>query len=158
MKRNDQWMKVALREAERAFAQQEVPIGAVVVSGKGEVLGKGYNQREQLNDPTAHAEILAITAAANTRRDWRLDDCTLYVTLEPCPMCAGAIVNARIPTVVYGTEDKTAGACGSRFSICGEPVMNHKTSVVSGVLEERCRQLLAEFFSQIRSRGDVRKT
>lgn len=158
MKRNEKWMKVALREADRAFAQQEVPIGAVVVSAKGEVLGKGYNQREQLYDPTAHAEILAITAAANTRRDWRLDDCTLYVTLEPCPMCAGAIVNARIPTVVYGTADKAAGACGSKFSICGEPVMNHTTHVVSGVLEPQCRQLLAEFFSQIRDEGSIRRT
>lgn len=151
-------MKMALREAENAFREGEVPVGAVVVSPKGDVLGKGYNQREQMNDPTAHAEMLAISAAANTLQDWRLENCLLYVTLEPCPMCAGAIVNARIETVIYGTVDETAGACGSRFEICGQPVMNHKTSVVSGVLEEQCRQLLSEFFTQSRNPSPPRFT
>ena len=150
VKRNKQWMQVALREAEMAYEKKEVPIGAVVVSREGDLLGKGHNQREHLNDPTAHAEILAITAAANTLGDWRLDGCTLYVTLEPCPMCAGAIVNARIATVVYGATDRTAGACGSAFEICGRKVMNHKTSVVSGVMSEQCQQLLTEFFTLVR--------
>lgn len=145
-------MKLALREAERAMQKEEVPIGAVIVSSHGEILGKGYNQRESLKDPTAHAEILAITAAANTRGDWRLDDTIIYVTLEPCAMCAGAIVNARIPTVVFGAMDKTAGGCGSKFTICGQQVMNHKTAVVSGVLEDQCQALLTQFFEQIRSR------
>jgi len=151
MERNEYWMKMALREARKAFQAEEVPIGAVVVSRTGDVLGKGYNQREHLKDPTAHAEILAITAAANTRGDWRLDDTILYVTLEPCPMCAGAIVNARIPTVVYGAPDKAAGGCGSKFGICGGTLMNHTTSVLSGVLEEQCQALLAEFFRTIRA-------
>lgn len=158
MQRNEHFMKLALRESDKAFAAEEIPIGAVVVSAKGEILGKGYNQREQLKDPTAHAEMLAISAAANTRGDWRLDDCTIYVTLEPCPMCAGAIVNARIATVVYGTSDSGAGACGSKFDICGSNILNHKTSVISGVLEEQCRQVLSEFFSQVRQRGTTSRT
>jgi len=151
MNRNDYWMQVALKEAEKALEMKEVPVGAVIVSDEGEILGKGYNQREHLSDPTAHAEILAITAAANTRGDWRIDNATAYVTLEPCPMCAGALVNARITTVVFGVYDKTAGGCGSRFSICGEPLMNHKTSVVSGVLADQCQSLLTEFFRQVRN-------
>ncbi|MEJ2051158.1 MAG: tRNA adenosine(34) deaminase TadA [Calditrichota bacterium] len=152
MDRNEYWMKVALREAEKAFQADEVPIGAVIVTNTGEILGKGYNQRECLKDPTAHAEILAITAAANTRGDWRLDDTILYVTLEPCPMCAGAIMNARIPTVVYGAPDKAAGGCGSKFDICGGSLMNHTVTVISGVLEDQCQSLLAEFFRTIRER------
>lgn len=150
MKRNEYWMRLALREAERALQKEEVPIGAVIVSANGEVLGKGHNQRESLKDPTAHAEILAITAA-NTKGDWRLDNTIIYVTLEPCAMCAGAIVNARIPTVVFGTADRAAGGCGSRFTICGQQVMNHKTTVISGVMQERCQSLLTQFFEQIRS-------
>jgi len=150
MHRNEYWMKLALREAEKAFLIDEVPIGAIVVSPRGEILGKGYNQREKLHDPTAHAEILAITAATNTIGQWRLSDSIIFVTLEPCPMCAGAIVNARIPTVVYGTADQDSGACGSRFDICGTQVMNHKTSVVSGVLEEECQGILTEFFTTLR--------
>jgi len=144
-------MKVALREAEKAYEKKEIPIGAVVVSKEGDIIGKGHNQREHLNDPTAHAEILAITAAANTIKDWRLQGATIYVTLEPCPMCAGAVVNARIATVVYGATDTTAGACGSAFDICGQKVMNHKTSVVSGVLADQCQQLLTEFFTLVRN-------
>jgi len=153
MERNKRWMKLALREAEKAYELGEVPVGAVVVSPRGEILGKGYNQREHLHDPTAHAEMLAISAAANSLGNWRLENCTIYVTLEPCPMCAGAIVNARIETVVYGTADQTAGACGSRYDICGEEVMNHKTAVVSGVLEEQCRQILTEFFTLTRDQS-----
>ncbi len=152
MKHNEYWMKMALKEAGRALQKEEVPIGAVIISAAGEILGKGHNQRESLKDPTAHAEILAITAAANTKGDWRLDDAIIYVTLEPCAMCAGAIVNARIPTVVFGTADRAAGGCGSRFTICGQQVMNHKTAVVSGVLEDQCQSLLTQFFEQIRTR------
>ena len=151
MERNRRWMKAALAEAEKAYEAGEVPVGAIVVSPTGEMLGKGYNQREALNDPTAHAEMLAISAAANSLEDWRLENCLLYVTLEPCPMCAGAIVNARIETVIYGAADQSAGACGSKFSICGESILNHKTSVVSGVLADQCQQILTEFFSQTRN-------
>jgi len=156
--RNDYFMKLALREADKAFAAEEIPIGAVVISPKGEILGKGYNQREQLNDPTAHAEMLAISAAANTLGDWRLDGCSIYVTLEPCPMCGGAIVNARIETVIFGTTDTGAGACGSRFDICGSNLLNHKTSVISGVMEEQCKQILSDFFTQVRQRGSTSLT
>lgn len=151
-------MQIALREAEKAYEQGEVPVGAIVVSPRGEILGKGYNQRESLNDPTAHAEMLAISAAANTLGDWRLENCLLYVTLEPCPMCAGAIVNARLETVVYGAADKTAGACGSEYEICGQPIMNHTTSVVSGVLADQCQQILTEFFTLTRNNSQTEIT
>ncbi len=111
------WMKQALVQAGKAFAAEEIPVGAIVVKD-GKVIGRGYNQREQLNDPTAHAEVIAITAAANTIDDWRLTESTLYVTKEPCPMCAGAIVNARIRMVVFGCYDEEAGCCGSLYQLC----------------------------------------
>lgn len=149
---DERWMMLALDQARRAFDADEVPVGAIVVHD-GLVIGEGYNQRETLQDPTAHAEIIAITQAAATLGTWRLIDCTLYVTLEPCPMCAGAIVQARIPTLVYGTSDPKAGACDSLYQITSDPRLNHQVSVRSGLLRDSCRALLQEFFAEQRALG-----
>jgi len=139
------WMDYSLRLAEKAFEQNEVPVGAVLLKN-GRIIGKGYNQKERLNDPTAHAEILAITAASSTLGDWRLKDCTMYVTKEPCSMCAGAIINARISLVIFGAYDEEAGCCGSKYQLCGDKRIGSKTSVIGGVKEEECLQLLKNFF------------
>ena len=146
------WMGQALELARQAFDEEEVPIGAIVVH-EGRIIGTGYNQREQLNDPTAHAEMLAITQAASELGDWRLNGCSLYVTLEPCPMCAGAIVLARISHVIYGTTDPKAGACESLFRITDDARLNHRCQVVGGVLRDECRGLLQEFFAMQRAKG-----
>ena len=138
-------MQHALVQAEKAYEAGEVPVGAVVVY-KNRIIGRGYNQREQLNDPTAHAEIIAITAAANTLEDWRLNDCFLFVTKEPCPMCAGAIVNARFKMVVFGCYDEEAGCCGSLYQLCGDPRFKTKVAVKGGVLEKRSLSLIQDFF------------
>lgn len=145
-------MRFALAEARAAFDEGEVPIGAVVVH-EGRVIAAAHNQREQLNDPTAHAEMVAITQAAESLASWRLLDCTLYVTLEPCPMCAGAIVQARVPTVVYGTPDPKAGACHSLYNITQDDRLNHRCTVVGGVLRDECAGILREFFLQQRAAG-----
>jgi tRNA(adenine34) deaminase len=145
-------MHAALNQARVAFEKDEVPVGAVVVHGD-RVIGEGYNQREALNDPTAHAEMIAITQAAETLGSWRLLDCTLYVTLEPCPMCAGAIVQARLPTVIYGTTDPKAGGCHTLFQITDDARLNHRATVVGGVLKDECRHLLQDFFRQQRALG-----
>ena len=149
---HDRWMHAALNQARVAFEKDEVPVGAVVVHGD-RVIGEGYNQREALNDPTAHAEMIAITQAAETLGSWRLLDCTLYVTLEPCPMCAGAIVQARLPTVIYGTTDPKAGGCHTLFQITDDARLNHRATVVGGVLKDECRHLLQDFFRQQRALG-----
>jgi tRNA(adenine34) deaminase len=146
------WMRRALMQSRSAFEAEEVPIGAVVVH-QGRVIGEGWNQREQLKDPTAHAEMIAITQAAQALDSWRLIDCTLYVTLEPCPMCAGAIVQARIPTVVYGTTDPKAGACHTLYRITDDARLNHRATVIGGVLQRECQSILQEFFALQRSRG-----
>src|SRR5690606_28436239 len=130
----------------------EVPVGAVIVQ-KGQVVAEAYNQREMLNDPTAHAEMIALTQAAESLGHWRLLDCTLYVTLEPCPMCAGAIVQARIPRVVYGTEDPKAGACHTLYQITSDPRLNHQALVTAGVLRDECQKLLRDFFAEQRALG-----
>jgi tRNA(adenine34) deaminase len=140
-------MEMALEEGEIAGAEDEVPVGAVIVSLKQGVIARAHNQREQLLDPTAHAEMIAITQAAQALRSWRLDDCVLYVTLEPCPMCAGAIVQARIPSVVYGASDPKAGACDTLYRITTDPRLNHRCQVIGGVLPERCSGLLSAFFA-----------
>ncbi len=146
MKRDfEYWMQYALVQAEKAYEAGEVPVGAVVVF-KNRIIGRGYNQRERLNDPTAHAEIIAITAAANTLEDWRLNDCFLFVTKEPCPMCAGAIVNARFKMVVFGCYDEEAGCCGSLYQLCGDPRFKTKVAVKGGVLEKRSLSLIQDFF------------
>ena len=149
MTEHERWMAMALREAERAYEQDEVPVGAVVIF-ENRVIGKGYNQMEQLQDPTAHAEMIAITAAANHLQSRRLEGCTLYVTLEPCPMCAGAIVLARIPTIVFSTFDPKAGACGTLMNIVEDKRLNHAAHVISGVLDDRSSQLLKAFFGAVR--------
>ena len=147
------WMKQALVQAEKAFVAKEIPVGAVVVKD-GKVIGRGYNQREQLNDPTAHSEVIAITAAANTLEDWRLTDCTLYVTKEPCPMCAGAIVNARLKMVVFGCYDEEAGCCGSLYQLCGDPRFKTKVAVKGGVMEGQSLRIIKEFFLQCRTKSN----
>jgi len=143
-------MKLALLEAEKAFEQNEVPVGALVVH-KGKIIGKGFNQIELLQDPTAHAEMIALTAAANHLQSRRLEDCTLYVTLEPCPMCAGAVVLARIPTLVFGAYDPKAGACGTLMNIVEDSRLNHKPHVVAGVCDRESEELLKGFFGRVRS-------
>ncbi len=149
---HEHWMRQALDQARAAFEQEEVPVGAVIVHNNA-IIGFGCNQRETLQDPTAHAEIIAITQAAQTLGTWRLLDCTLYVTLEPCPMCAGAIVQARIPTVVYGTTDQKAGACHSLYQITDDARLNHRCTVLSGILQDDCRDILREFFQIQRAMG-----
>lgn len=143
------WMSLALAEAAQAAAEDEVPIGAIVVRA-GQVLGSAHNQREQLRDPTAHAEMIAITQAAMAIDSWRLEDCTLYVTLEPCPMCAGAIVQARIKRVVYGADDPKAGAVRSLYQLLEDTRLNHRVEVTSGIMAEDCGRVLTEFFQKKR--------
>ena len=142
---HSQHMEMALQEAVKALKIDEVPIGAVVLQNNT-VIGRGYNQRETLKDPTAHAEMIAITAAANTKGDWRLDNCVLYVTKEPCPMCAGAIVNSRLKMVVFGCYDEQEGCCGSLYQLCGDPRFSTTVAVKGGVLEKKCLRLLQDFF------------
>ncbi len=143
-------MRLALEEANRALAHDDVPVGAVVAGPSGDVIAAGHNERERRQDPSAHAELLAIQAAARALGSWRLLDTVLYVTLEPCAMCAGAIVLARIPRVVYGTTDPKAGAAGSVLDILAEPRLNHRPAVTGGVLAPECARLLVEFFARRR--------
>ena len=145
------WMKAAFREAEKAFEQDEVPIGAVVVQN-GQIIGRGYNQCESLLDPTAHAEIIAITSAANTIKEWRLKDCQLYVTKEPCPMCAGALVNARINMVIFGMYDEKEGCCGSLYQLCRDNRFKHQLIVKGGIMEDLCTLIIQEFFKKQREK------
>ncbi len=147
--RDEHFMRLAIREAERALEHDDVPIGAVVVR-EGEVVGSGHNERELRQDPTAHAEILALRAAAAAVGSWRVLDSVLYVTLEPCAMCAGAIVLARVPRVVYGTVDPKAGAAGSVLDVLAEPRLNHRPEVVAGLLAAECAALLTDFFGSRR--------
>jgi tRNA(adenine34) deaminase len=149
---HEHFMSLALREAEQAFREDEVPVGAVIVRD-GRVIASAHNQREQLHDPTAHAEMIAITQAAESVRSWRLDGCTLYVTLEPCPMCAGAILLARIPAVVYGATDPKAGAVDSLFHLLSDPRLNHRVQVIPHVMAETCGGILSRFFQAKRQLG-----
>ena len=144
--RDDYFMRMALREAERASEHDDVPIGAVLVAD-GEVLAAAHNERELRQDPTAHAEIIALREAARALGSWRILDAALYVTLEPCAMCAGAIVLARVARVVYGASDPKAGACGSVLDVLGEPRLNHRPEVAGGLLALECGELLREFFA-----------
>lgn len=146
------FMRQALREAEQAKHENEVPIGAVIVKN-GRIIAAAHNQREQLKDPTAHAEMIAITQAAEAIQSWRLEDCTLYVTLEPCPMCAGAIIMARIPVVVYGADDPKGGAVRSLYRLLEDPRLNHRCVVISGVLATECGTILTQFFQSQRAMG-----
>ncbi|MBL8828968.1 MAG: nucleoside deaminase [Planctomycetaceae bacterium] len=145
-------MRLALDEARQAYDEDEVPIGAVIVRGE-RIIASAHNQREQLRDPTAHAEMIAITQAAQAIGDWRLEECFLYVTLEPCPMCAGAIVQARIPWVIYGTSDPKAGAVDTLYKLLSDPRLNHRAYAVSGILQRECSEILTRFFQDKRRLG-----
>lgn len=147
------FMKLALQQAVSAFENDEVPVGAVIVNASQRVIGAACNQKIQLCDPTAHAEILAITQAAQAMGDWRLEGCTMYVTLEPCPMCAGAILQSRIPTVVFGAVDPKAGAVCSVYELLSDPRLNHQCEVFNGVMATASSDLLSEFFRQKRAAG-----
>jgi len=152
IKDKDQYfMELALAEAERAAVEGEVPIGCVIVH-EGMVIGKGHNRTEALCDPTAHAEILAITAAANHQETWRLEDCTCYSTIEPCAMCAGALVLARVDRLVFGAKDPKFGACMSLYNIVQDIRLNHQLEVVPGILEDRAADLMKTFFQTIRTK------
>jgi tRNA(adenine34) deaminase len=152
MTMHDHFMRIALEEAEQALRENEVPVGAVIVY-EGRVIARSHNQREQLRDPTAHAEMIAITQAAESRQSWRLDGCTLYVTLEPCPMCAGAILQSRLPEVVYGATDPKAGAVDTLFRLLDDPRLNHRVQTTSGVLAAPCGEILSRFFQEQRRLG-----
>ena len=149
---HDLYMRMAYGQAEAALAEDEVPVGAVIVRGE-RVIAAAHNQREQLHDPTAHAEMIAITQAAESLQDWRLEGCTLYVTLEPCIMCAGAILQARIPLVVYGATDPKAGALHTLYQLLSDPRLNHRAQVVPGVLARECSEILTRFFTAQRRLG-----
>ena len=142
---HERWMSEAIRLAQIAYEKDEIPVGAIVIKDN-KIIGRGYNQREILKDPTAHAEILAITAAANNLSDWRLDGCTLYVTKEPCAMCAGAIINSRIDIVIFGCYDAERGYCGSIADLCGDPSLKNDITVRGGICEARCLSLIQDFF------------
>jgi tRNA(adenine34) deaminase len=147
------FMGEALRQAGRAYEADEVPVGAVIVRA-GRIIARASNQVELLKDATAHAEMLAITQAENALGDWRLTDCTLYVTKEPCPMCAGALVHARLLRVVFGAPDPKGGAAGSLLNLLQMPTLNHRCEITGGVREEECRALLRSFFQDQRARGE----
>lgn len=144
-------MNAALAQAREGAGRGEVPVGAVLVGPDGTAAAADHNRRESLQDPTAHAEILVLSAAARARGGWRLEGCTLVVTLEPCPMCAGAAVNARLERIVYGAPDPKAGAAWSLYNIPGDRRLNHRMEIVAGVLEDECRRVLEDFFRERRS-------
>jgi tRNA(adenine34) deaminase len=147
---DERFMLAAIRQAAIAEENGDVPIGTVIVH-ENKIIAKTYNEREQLNDPTAHAEIIALTQAAEYIQSWRLHGCTIYVTLEPCPMCAGALVLARMDRLVYGCRDPKTGACGSLYNIVQDQRLNHRLDVVEGVLEKQCSALLSDFFRRRRT-------
>lgn len=144
-RKHEYFMRQAIREAEKAAEREEVPVGVVMVY-ENRIIARAHNQREMLKDPTAHAEMIAITQAAEYLQNWRLKGTTLYVTLEPCAMCAGALVQARVDTLVYGTVDKKSGACASIMNLVQEPRFNHRLEVVSNILADECKTLLQKFF------------
>ena len=149
---HEQYMELALQEARQAAEQGEVPVGAVIVKD-GQVIAKAHNMREQWLDATAHAEVIAIREACAKLQNWRLPGCTLYVTVEPCPMCAGAIYNSRIDTVIFGCRDSRAGAVESLFNVLSHPLLNHQPQVIGGILEDRCADAVRRFFANRRTEG-----
>ncbi|PZT53079.1 tRNA adenosine(34) deaminase TadA [Paenibacillus silvae] len=151
-KQHEHWMRQAIAEAQKAEALGEVPIGAVIVRNN-EIIGRGYNLRETTLDSTAHAEMVAIRQASEAIGAWRLLECSLYVTLEPCPMCAGAIVQSRVPRVIFGTADPKAGCAGTLMNLLQEPRFNHRTEVIPGVLQPECSTMLTQFFRKLRKKG-----
>ncbi len=150
---HQRFMSRAIQQALLAYESDEVPVGAVIVSPDQKIIAEAHNQKVQLNDPTAHAEILAITQAAAALEDWRLSGCTLYVTLEPCAMCAGAILQARIDTVVFGAYDPKAGAVQSLFQLLNDSRLNHRCHVIEGLMANECGQILTAFFQEKRAQG-----
>jgi len=154
LNQDEYWMQEALKEAEKALKKKEVPVGAVVVY-QNKIIGRGHNQVETLNDATAHAEILAIGAASNFLNSWRLKDTTIYVTVEPCIMCAGAIILSRLDKLVFGTLDPKAGACGSLYNLPQDIRLNHQVEIVSGLLEEQCKAILRAFFERLRKSEEL---
>ena len=146
---DETYMREALKEAEKAYSTYEVPVGAVVVH-EGKIIGRGYNKRELLMDPTAQAEIIAIKEASEYLQAWRLTGCTLYVTLEPCAMCAGAIVNSRVDRVVIGTFDPKRGCCGTVEDLTNHPEFNHRAEVIFGILKDECSSIISNFFKELR--------
>jgi tRNA(adenine34) deaminase len=150
---DEKWMRIALEEADAAAARGEVPVGCLITDLHGRPLGRGHNAREALADPTAHAEIVALREASARALTWRLDGATVYVTLEPCPMCAGALVNARVARVVYGCSDPKAGAIDTMFGIGRDERLNHRFAVEAGVLEAECAERLRGFFAGLRGRS-----
>ena len=149
---HEKWMERAFLEAEKAYNKKEVPVGAVIVF-EDKIIGRGHNLTETLQYPTAHAEILAITAAANYLAHWRLDETSIYITLEPCPMCAGAILNSRIPNVIFGAFDSRFGACGSVTNVLENNGLNLPVNVIAGVLESKCESIIKDFFKKLRARS-----
>jgi len=150
--KHEDYMQIALREAQKALDIQEVPVGAVIVH-EGSIIAKAHNQRELLRDPTAHAEMIAITQAAEAMQSWRLENTVMYVTLEPCPMCAGAIVLARIPEVVFGAKDPKTGAAGSLMNLLQDNRLNHQVKLTGGVMSQECGAILRDFFIRLRGQG-----
>jgi tRNA(adenine34) deaminase len=150
MNKHQQYMQRAFLLAEQAYDEKEIPVGALIVK-EDRIIGKGYNQTERLKDATAHAEMLAISAACSTLESKYLEGCTLYVTLEPCPMCAGALVWSKIDRIVFGATDTKAGACGSIFNIAANRKLNHRIEIIQGIMEEDCEWLLKHFFEERRS-------
>lgn len=155
--KDQQYMRMAVEAAKVAAENGDVPIGVVIVQGE-RVIGRAYNQRQQLQDPTAHAEIIALTQAAAALENWHLNGCTMYVTLEPCPMCAGALVLSRMDRLVYGCDDPKAGACGSLYDIVRDGRLNHRLQVTAGVLQEECKTQLQDFFKKRRNEKTEAKT
>lgn len=153
---DNKYMKAAIAQAKKAYKLGEVPIGCVIVY-EGRIIGRGYNRRNTDKTPLAHAEITAIKKAVKVMKDWRLEECKLYVTLEPCQMCAGAIVQARIPEVIMATENPKAGCAGSVMDILNNPDFNHQVTVKKGVLKEECSKLLKDFFVELRARNKALK-
>ena len=151
MTQDEKYMKQAIKQAKKAYALDEVPIGCVIVAGD-KIIARGYNRRNTDKNPLAHAELSAIRKASKKTGDWRLEECTMYVTLEPCQMCAGAIVQARIPEVMIGCMNPKAGCAGSIYNLLQEPAFNHQVSLFKGVLEEECSQMLKDFFRSLRTR------
>ncbi len=148
------YMELALEEATKGLVKDEVPVGALVVH-QGKIIGMGYNRREELQEPTSHAEILALREASASLGSWRLDDCTLYVTLEPCIMCTGAIMQARVPRLVFGCHDPKGGAVESLYRLCDDPRLNHSVEVTSGIMKEQCARILSGFFISLRQKNRI---
>jgi tRNA(adenine34) deaminase len=148
------YMRLALREACKGLAKNEVPVGALIVY-EDQIIGRGYNRREERQEPTAHAEILALRDASQTLKSWRLEECTLYVTMEPCVMCAGALVQARVPRLVFGCLDPKGGGVQSLYEICNDPRMHHRVNVTPRIMEKECSDLLNGFFTRLRKRNEI---